>query len=1723
MIPFVQKRHALHFVLASSICLVGLLIYFLNQSSGLIVNSPPVYEEVFPIIEAESTVSIKSKDLRISTTQPLHEVRIVKYEESVDINGSASITKVFDIHPENNTNLDAAITFTYEESDLNGIAENDLMLYSSADKGKTWEPHPNAVIDPVNNSIYLEGIEHFSLWTAAAAPSFMTTDENVEMNQMVDAPLATANQPMMFSGNPGGVSSDLELWLKADEGLSVDGTNKVTLWADQSAGTNNADMVFGDPRKVDGELNFNPVVNFDGGDWIRFTSSPFVTSFTEAEAIVVTRDSWFTSCNCGMPYDFGGTSRGFHYTWGNGYIYQGSFTNDRIGFQAGTGQIADGKSGVSKITGQSVDVKQWNIFGTHSAPNNYGIQFNGEFKVQTGSNTPKFNLAGGREHIGAISGNTFRGDVAEILLFDKVLTTSDREKVNSYLGLKYGVTLHQDYIASDGSIFWDTDGAETVYSFEVAGIGRDDDSGLSQKQSQAANNSGDVTIYLGDQTAGLPTSNAENSDAFGADKTFMLWGNDNGTAGYVVDYTPNSFTTATDYLIMERVWTIKETGTVGTVTVRAPANAEHLLVHNSADFTSGSPTEIALVDDGNGNLVATVNFSDGDFFTFGNELQTPGGIAKKDNVNGIYFEFYDAESPFPHEAVNGNLIQSGYMSSFLHSDDIVLNEKWDNITLVLKTEIEVASAGTYDFRFYGIDDHGSITIDGNTIAFTSLYSNDDFNNAITLSAGRHDIEVRFSERGGGERSQVQWNGPDSGNTWVDVPDSILFTNVQLSSWHRADMGIDKNDGEIIDVWKDQGINAVDATTYPGHNPILINSDEAVTTNQNGLFNFNPSVYFTDDQLDGPDQINGFAWDRQNRTSFTVSSQTGAGQEIIFGYGRDGGNLAYYNASYQHDFLTAFWGNFHWADNNPFQTQGIQLGRSSYANQKTVATNNLNIHLNGVLEKTSTAYNVTTRFNDNEDFAIGNTPDAGFNNGYNGNIAEVIIYPWKLTDAEANQVETYLGLKYGIHLGHNYIASDGTVLWDTTGNNYHNDVFGIGRDDASVLIQRQSQPDQGYISIYNGDQSAGLPKINSDNTSGFGTDKTFTIVGSNGLDPSFATAYSPNTFTPDLDYFLMGRIWKVREINTVGQVTITAPEGAEHLFVSPNEDFSGTPTEILLSNDGNGVLFAVVDLNDGDYFTFGNESEAPGGVVNGLELWTLPTAMAYDSSNNNIITSVEDYSGNLVSDKTYGLFDLRNSDPRIVEGGINFNNDIEFDGNDYFRIGGTFSNAWTEGERFTVLAENQTGYNGGNGFVTDFGGITGGTHYTYSNRGIYNRLGSSERKAWVSNTGQNIESNGTHQGYTFDTRNYIIENSWSASNDWGSDVNANPTYRDNTNTVNFGMNWYHWGAVSGAIYHGNSPEIFFYSRKVTDVERLRINSYLAIKYGISLGSETNLVDYLDSKADTIWHAKANFQNNIAGIGKDNGSALDQRQSTSVNTNTSITIYLGEQLGGLPTTSDLNPNSFLNNRDFLVWGDNGENVRFQKPYTPNSFTPEGVYLLMNRTWTVEETGSVETVTVKAPKGSTYMIVHNSEDFSSGTPTEIALTEDDQGNLLATYDFTDGQYFTFGNESEAPGGVLQATANGLFYELYNDVNFSLENGIVGELMQTGYVNNLTESEDFVLNEIPDNFTIVYKGQLEITEAGTYDFQFIGIDNSGAVFIDDVLVEANQLPVVNPVSTTP
>src|SRR5690606_18044354 len=90
--------------------------------------------------------------------------------------------------------------------------------------------------------------------------------------------------------------------------------------------------------------------------------------------------------------------------------------------------------------------------------------------------------------------------------------------------------------------------------------------------------------------------------------------------------------------------------------------------------------------------------------------------------------------------------------------------------------------------------------------------------------------------------------------------------------------------------------------------------------------------------------------------------------------------------------------------------------------------------------------------------------------------------------------------------------------------------------------------------------------------------------------------------------------------------------------------------------------------------------------------------------------------------------------------------------------------------------------------------------------------------------------------------------------------------------------------------GNIAETIIYGQgNITPAERRRVDSYLAIKYGITLGRVAT-DHYLSSTETVIWDGTENtvYNNNIFGMGRDDISGFEQKVSNSVNSGTILTI-------------------------------------------------------------------------------------------------------------------------------------------------------------------------------------------------------------------------------------------
>lgn len=133
--------------------------------------------------------------------------------------------------------------------------------------------------------------------------------------------------------------------------------------------------------------------------------------------------------------------------------------------------------------------------------------------------------------------NALYGYIPELFVYSRVLTPLERRKAETYLAVKYGVSLTNSYIASDDKLIWDYS-ANKAYNNRITGIMRDDASGLNQSFSTTSYEEGPYYSDSYDsyqEPAYRDQSTRYRLLAMGqmpanelADKNAVLWGDDNG-------------------------------------------------------------------------------------------------------------------------------------------------------------------------------------------------------------------------------------------------------------------------------------------------------------------------------------------------------------------------------------------------------------------------------------------------------------------------------------------------------------------------------------------------------------------------------------------------------------------------------------------------------------------------------------------------------------------------------------------------------------------------------------------------------------------------------------------------------------------------------------------------------------------------------------------------------------------------------------------------------------------------------------------------------------------------------------------------------------------------------------------------------------------------------------------------------------------------------------------
>jgi hypothetical protein len=877
----------------------------------------------------------------------------------------------------------------------------------------------------------------------------------------------------------------------------------------------------------------------------------------------------------------------------------------------------------------------------------------------------------------------------------------------------------------------------------------------------------------------------------------------------------------------------------------------------------------------------------------------------------------------------------------------------------------------------------------------------------------------------------------------------------LSTWLKANEAADittSTDGSKVVDWQDHWLGNNDATT---------GATAPTYRSTTSSINFNPTVDFASP---------GTSLTIANNTDFnTATSYTNKGINLVFRTSssdistrqvlfEQGGNTRGINVYIRSGNLhISAWNRSNDGTGSPWNNATNVATTSTAISTDTEYIVSLELSGSGSVNGSLSAYlngavfgtlsNVGLLFSDTDGIELGASDgstqyDDGTNTGTNSFLGEIpeFIYcnePAAFSTAQRNQIESYLAIKYGITLNQsspiNYVNANGDILFNTTTNasiggylEYNNDIAGIGRDDDSELNQSASKSENpdAIVTI-----DRGVPVSTND---------TWLIWGNDNA----ALAETSALTMPDTIDARLTRVWRIAEENEILTTSVSfditglglgTKESDFSLLIAGNSTNADFSTATVISGAtlyGNLLTFKGVDLEDGEYFTLGTKyfECSPGGVATSLSLWLKADEGTNTTTEGAEVTIWTDQTGNNGASATSGTA------PTFAENGLNFNPALDFDGSTEFIDGtGGFN---TTAYYFVLSPDvNYTpstfggvviGFDASSsGALQNVGGFYIGSAYSAgdisgqiigNNSPNYTRLELDASKAYNAGIAQLFAVKDNSGG----TATTIFQNGEQV------DTNTIGAFLSATDEE-YELGRFEVPNDFGAsnFYNGKIAELISFSVRPTDAEHARIESYLAIKYGITL-DQTAATDYVNSSGSSIWDGTDNAAYNvdIAGIGRDDRSCLNQKQSKSQNAGSIVTMGLGT----IATSNADNANTFSEDGDFLIWGNDGDFA--DQANANNSDVPGNVTERMERIWKVEDTGNVGATTIQfditglgygTSASDFQLIVSNSATMASGTLTPATSIN---GNVVSfsNINLTDGQFFTLATNrtSCGPGGV-------------------------------------------------------------------------------------------------------
>jgi hypothetical protein len=456
----------------------------------------------------------------------------------------------------------------------------------------------------------------------------------------------------VWAQSPGGVSNNLQIWVKADTGTgtTTDHT-QVSIWENQKTGGINgianqglpgyyadpgvgARPVYRSATSIP-SFNFNPAIEIVSTNGYR-SGYKFPSGFPDNVTTSLTSYTHLSrtaSTIYRTVFVMNGTAQSSNPTSIAG-VWQSPFFgtyNTRPEFynEKESGDVFFGTDVINTVGTDVPSIQSYYnaVVGSNVKYffDNNGLSYGGPSNnVSSTANYPGLVLL--MDNDGGSGSTSLAGDrIGEFILYSETQTPIERQRVNSYLAIKYGVTLQQaqNYLNSEQSVTWDS-GLNPTFNNNIFGIARDDMSVLNQKISNSINEENNIMLTAATMNNFILPNADISRTPFSQDKTFLVMGDNNVQDLALVDYGISSGK------IIQRKWLAQKTNDTGSTWLQADlsryvsiasTDKVFMIIADDAGFTQNVKISSASSFSG-GKAIFNYSFPANKYFTFGTDLQT---------------------------------------------------------------------------------------------------------------------------------------------------------------------------------------------------------------------------------------------------------------------------------------------------------------------------------------------------------------------------------------------------------------------------------------------------------------------------------------------------------------------------------------------------------------------------------------------------------------------------------------------------------------------------------------------------------------------------------------------------------------------------------------------------------------------------------------------------------------------------------------------------------------------------------------------------------------------------------------------------------------------------------------------------------------------------------------------------------------------------------------------